>query len=185
MNLLKKWLAQNWLVVPVAVAYAWVGVANPQMAVRALRLGAQTFMDTLPTLVAVFILVGLLAVWVEQRFIVRHLGEGSGLKGLMIGAGLGTLLHGPLVSVFPLLEGLLKKGARPAVAIAIVSTWAIKLPMIPLELQLFGWKFTLVREGLLFASAFVLAPVIELAIGKEWIERFRASDGGPEGEETA
>ncbi|MCE5190299.1 MAG: permease [Actinomycetia bacterium] len=173
MRRLEKWLAKNWLVVPVGLVYAWLAVTRPATAARALKLAATTFIDTLPTLIAVFVLVGLLAVWVEQRFVVKHLGEGSGLKGIAIGAGLGTVLHGPLVGVFPLLEGLLRKGARPAVAIAIVSTWAIKLPMIPLELQLFGWKFTIVREGLLFASAFVLAPLIELAIGKHWIERFR------------
>lgn len=173
MKRIKRWLVQNWLVVPVALAYVWLAVTHPATAAHAARLGAQTFVDTMPTLVAVFVLVGLLAVWVEQRFVTRHLGEGSGLKGIAIGAGLGTLLHGPLVGVFPLLDGLLRKGARPAVAIAIVSTWAIKLPMIPLELELFGWKFTVVREGLLFASAFVLAPLIELAIGKRWIERFR------------
>lgn len=177
MTRLRKWLGQNWLLVLVALGYGWAAVLRPQTAVLALRIGARTFVDTLPTLVAVFVFVGLLAVWIEQRFVARHLGEGSGLKGVAIGAGLGTLLHGPLIGVFPLLEGLLKKGARPAVAIAIVSTWAIKLPMIPLELQLFGWKFTLVREGLLFASAFALAPLIEVAIGKHWVERFRdASD---------
>lgn len=175
----RKWLGQNWLVALVALCYLWVAAARPQTVLLALQIGARTFVDTLPTLVSVFVFVGLLAVWIEQSFVAKHLGEGSGLKGLFIGAGLGTLLHGPLVGVFPLLEGLLKKGARPAVIIAIVSTWAIKLPMIPLELQLFGWRFTVVREGLLFLSAFALAPLIEFAIGKDWIDRFRESGRAP------
>ncbi|MBK5210964.1 MAG: hypothetical protein JJE36_01355 [Coriobacteriia bacterium] len=68
---------------------------------------------------------------------------------------------------------LLAKGARIGVVVAIVSTWAIKLPMIQLELRLFGWKFTLLCEGLLFVSAFIMAPLMELIIGKDWGARFR------------
>jgi uncharacterized membrane protein YraQ (UPF0718 family) len=75
--------------------------------------------------------------------------------------------------VFPLLKALLAKGAKVGVVVAIVSTWAIKLPMLPLEVRLFGWKFTLLRNGLLFASAFIMAPLMELAIGKDWAARFR------------
>jgi uncharacterized membrane protein YraQ (UPF0718 family) len=121
----------------------------------------------------VFVIVGLFQVWVSDEFVMKHLGESSGLKGLAIGAGLGTIIHGPLVGVFPLLKALLAKGARTGVVVAIVSTWAIKLPMIPLELRLFGWKFTLLREGLLFLSAFIMAPLMELMLGKGWGTRFR------------
>jgi len=99
-----------------------------------------------------------------RRVYFKAPGERSGFRGLFLGALLGTAIHGPLVGVFPLLKTLLNKGARLGVVIAIVSTWAIKVPMIPLELRFFGWKFTLVRQLLLFASAFVMAPIMERLI---------------------
>ncbi|MCE5190611.1 MAG: permease [Actinomycetia bacterium] len=129
-------------------------------------LGLRTLGELAATLLTVFVIVGLFQVWVADAFVMRHLGDSSGFKGLALGADLGTVLHGPLVSVFPLLKALLSKGARVGVVVASVSTWAIKLPMIPLELRLFGWKFTPLREGLLFASAFIMAPLMELMLGK-------------------
>jgi uncharacterized membrane protein YraQ (UPF0718 family) len=170
---LVKWSKANWLVWAVALAYIVVAVTRPSAAGKGALLGLQTFGELAATLVTVFVIVGLFQVWVSDEFVMKHLGESSGLKGLAIGAGLGTIIHGPLVGVFPLLKALLAKGARTGVVVAIVSTWAIKLPMIPLELRLFGWKFTLLREGLLFLSAFIMAPLMELMLGKGWGTRFR------------
>jgi len=170
---LAEWSKANWLVWAVALAYVFVTVTRPSSAGKGALLGLQTFGELTATLVTVFAIVGLFQVWVSDEFVMKHLGESSGLRGLALGAGLGTIIHGPLVGVFPLLKALLAKGARTGVIVAIVSTWAIKLPMIPLELRLFGWKFTLLREGLLFASAFIMAPLMEFLLGKDWGARFR------------
>jgi len=174
---LAQWSKANWLVWAVALAYLFVTVTRPSSAGKGALLGLQTFGELAATLVTVFVIVGLFQVWVSDEFVMKHLGESSGLKGLALGAGLGTIIHGPLVGVFPLLKALLAKGARTGVIVAIVSTWAIKLPMIPLELRLFGWKFTLLREGLLFASAFIMAPLMELILGQNWSARFRGATG--------
>jgi uncharacterized membrane protein YraQ (UPF0718 family) len=168
-----KWSKANWLVWAVIATYLAVAVTRPSSAGKGALLGLQTFGELAVTLVTVFVIVGLFQVWVSDEFVMKHLGESSGFKGLALGAGLGTIIHGPLVGVFPLIKALLAKGARTGVVVAIVSTWAIKLPMIPLELRLFGWKFTLLREGLLFVSAFIMAPLMELILGKNWDDRFR------------
>ena len=168
MKRLIKWSKANWLVWVIVIAYLVLAVTRPHVASASALVALGTFRDLIVTLTVVFLIVGLFQVWVSEEFIIRHLGEDSGLKGLVLGAGIGTVIHGPLVGVFPLLKTLLTKGARLGVVIAIVSTWAIKLPMIPLEIRLFGWKFTLLREGLLFASAFIMAPLMELALGKGW-----------------
>ena len=168
-----KWSKQNWLVWAVAAAYLVLTVARPAQAARAALLSVQTFVELIATLVTVFVFVGLFQVWVTDDFVMKHLGDRSGFKGLALGAGLGTVLHGPLIGVFPLLRALLAKGAKVGVVVAIVSTWAIKLPMIPLEVRLFGWKFALLRNGLLFASAFIMAPLMNLVLGRTWVDRFR------------
>jgi uncharacterized protein len=172
---LAKWSKQNWLVWAVAAAYLVLTVARPAQAARAALLSVQTFVELIATLVTVFVFVGLFQVWVTDDFVMKHLGDRSGIKGIALGAGLGTVLHGPLIGVFPLLRALLAKRAKVGVVVAIVSTWAIKLPMIPLEVRLFGWKFALLRNGLLFASAFIMAPLMNLALGRKWVDRFRGT----------
>lgn len=168
MSGISRWLKENWIVGVVGAAYAISAALSVAKTGRAAAVGMGTFVELLPTLITVFIFVGLFQVWVSDEFVIKHLGEGSGVKGLALGAGLGTVIHGPLVGVFPLLRSLLAKGARTGVVVAVVSTWAIKLPMIPLEIRLFGWRFAGLREGLLFASAFMMAPIMELVVGKRW-----------------
>lgn len=156
-----RWAKKNWLLFAVLAAYALVTSLDAPEGVRALRNAALTFGNVAATLTTVFIFVGLFQVWVREEFILRHLGEDSGIKGLFFGALLGTAIHGPLVAVFPMLKALREKGARLGVLVAIVSTWSIKVPMIPLEFRYFGWKFTILRQILLFASAFIMAPAME------------------------
>lgn len=175
MKQLAKWSKQNWLVWVVAAAYVAMYVVRPVDAARAGMLSIQTFAELIATLICVFVFVGLFQVWINDEFIMKHLGDESGIKGLALGAGLGTVIHGPLIGIFPLLRAMLSKGAKLGVVVAIVSTWAIKLPMLPLEIRLFGWKFALMRNGLLFASAFIMAPLMELALGEGWVGRFRGA----------
>lgn len=173
MSAFAKWSKQNWLFWVVAVVYVAMAFTRPAAAARAAVLGVQTFVGLIVTVLTVFLFVGLFQVWINDEFIVKHLGEESGFMGLVLGASFGTVLHGPLIGVFPLLRTLLSKGAKIGVVVAIVSTWAIKLPMLPLEIRLFGWKFALLRNGLLFVSAFVMAPLMELALGRDWAAEFR------------
>ena len=107
MKALAKWSKANWLVWAVAAAYLVVAVNRPADAARGGLLGLSTAGGLVATLVTVFAIVGLFQVWVTDEFIIRHLGESSGLRGLAIGASIGTLIHGPLVGVFPLLRALL------------------------------------------------------------------------------
>jgi uncharacterized membrane protein YraQ (UPF0718 family) len=176
-NAFVKWSKHNWLLYAVVAAYMVLAVVRGPEARDAATLGLLTFVSLLPTLLAVFVLIGLVRVWVTDAFIMGHLGEGSGWRGLVIGASLGTVMTGPLVGVFPLYESLLAKGARVGVIVAMVSTWAIKIAMIPLEVSLFGWQFALVRNGLLFCAAFDMAPLMELILGKDWGARFRGATG--------
>jgi uncharacterized protein len=176
-NAFAKWSKTNWLLYVVAIAYGVLAVSNTSAAFDAAIRGLATFGNLLATLIGVFVLIGLVRVWVTDAFIMRHLGEESGWRGITIGAGLGTVMIGPLVGVFPLYESLLAKGARPGVIVAMVSTWAIKIAMIPLELSIFGWQFALLRNGLLFCFAFVMASLMELILGKHWGARFRGTHG--------
>lgn len=179
--IVKTWLgSESGMLAPLYAAVFGGMATGPPAAVFPLGkylLTQQASVAAVATLLTVFVFVGLFQVWINDEFIMKHLGDESGIKGLALGAGLGTILHGPLIGVFPLLQALLAKGAKLGVVVAIVSTWAIKLPMIPLEIKLFGWKFALLRNGLLFVSAFVMAPLMEWALGTGWVDRFRGAPG--------
>ena len=105
MKTLAKWSKQNWLVWVVAVAYLVMAVTRPAEAARAASLSVQTAVDLIATLLTVFVFVGLFQVWINDEFIMKHLGEQSGVKGLALGAGLGTVLHRTAHRGVPALAG--------------------------------------------------------------------------------
>jgi uncharacterized membrane protein YraQ (UPF0718 family) len=70
-------------------------------------------------------------------------------------------IGGSLFTILPLVQTLLEKGARIAVAGAFITAWAGKLPLLPLEIHFLGWKFALVRLGLLVPSAVIIGLSLE------------------------
>ena len=98
---------------------------------------------------AVLVIMGLFMVWVDRGVVIKYLGEGSGVKGMLISILLGTLPTGPLYVGFPMAAALLKKGARTANVLAFLCAWAaLSIPAELMELRFMGWKFMLARLGL-------------------------------------
>lgn len=129
---------------------------------------------------AVLVLMGLFGVWVDRRLVIRYLGEGSGIGGLLLAIVLGTLPTGPLYIAFPLAGMLLKKGARVANVILFLSAWAcIKIPQELVELRFLGWRFTALRLGLTIALLVPMALLAEVVFHRHEQES-ALSPGGDE-----
>lgn len=159
-------VAKNKLLSSVLLAYVVLAGIRPQKALAALGIGMGTLLDVTPIVLSVFVFIGLVHVWIKQETIVKHLGHESGFRGVALGAVLGTALNGPLFTIFPLAQSLIRKGARIGVIAAVFSTYAIKVPLLPLEVGFLGLKFTIAHNLLMFLSAFLMAPLMELMTGK-------------------
>jgi uncharacterized membrane protein YraQ (UPF0718 family) len=144
-------------------AFVILVVVFPEKGGLARHVAWEYFKEMAMILPAVFIIMGLVSVWVERGFIVRFLGEGSGVKGVVLSFILGSIPMGPLYVAFPLAAVLLKKGAKVANIIIFLSAWAcIKLPAELMEFQFLGWKFTLVR----YVATLVVVVALSEVIGR-------------------
>lgn len=102
-----------------------------------------TMMGVIPP---IFVLIGLLDVWVPKEVMIKYMGEKSGLLGLFFAFILGSMAAGPLYAAFPVAAILLKKGARIAYVIFFLSTWTVaKIPLLLFEMSSLGVKFTLIH----------------------------------------
>lgn len=111
---------------------------------------------------AVMILMGLFEVWVPKDFIKKHLGAGSGLKGMLLSFLFGTLPTGPLYIAFPIAAGLLKKGARVMNITIFLGTWAAsKIPQLMVEIKFLGLEFTAARFVLTVLSIAIIGFLVE------------------------
>jgi uncharacterized membrane protein YraQ (UPF0718 family) len=149
------------LAVLVITLYGWAAFSAPEKALAALATSISTLLSVALVIVSVFLAMGLFGVLVDKQAIGRRLGAGSGFKALVVAAGIGTILVGPVYVIFPLLKAFKEHGARTAVIVTVITAWAVKIPMIPLEIKFLGWEFSLVRIVLTLVAAVILGLVME------------------------
>lgn len=110
----------------------------------------------------IFLLVGLLDVWVPKETIIKLMGENSGIKGIATAFFLATAAAGPLYIAFPIAALLIKKQARLAYVIFFLGVWSsTKLPIALYEVASLGLKFTLIHIGISLPLYLIVAFVIE------------------------
>lgn len=154
-------IRSQWLPLVAVALYARAFAASPEGAGQALAIGARTLASVLPIVVAVFGLVGLIQVWLSRDLVARLLGREGGFRALFIAAACGTVLIGPAYIIFPLLMSIRRQGARWAVITIVLATYAVKVQMLPLEIEFLGWTFSLSRSLLTILAAIPLGLAVE------------------------
>lgn len=116
--------------------------------------------EMLTILPCMFILIGLFDVWIPREKIEKHVGTGSGFKGIALMILLAVTQAGPLYAAFPVAHLLWKKGCSLRNIFVYVGTFsAAKIPMITFEIGFLGLKFSLLRL-LLTIPVFILIAIV-------------------------
>lgn len=126
-----------------AVAY-W---KDPGLPWTGLRNGLGLLWFILPRLIPALILTGMLQVLIPQEVVARHLGRGSGFRGIALASVAGVLTPGgPMVSV-PLMVVMVNSGAGLAPLVAYMTSWSLFgiQRIVAWEAPLLGWRFVLAR----------------------------------------
>lgn len=133
---------------------------------------ARTMLLVIPP---IFILLGLLDVWVPRERMIRFMGTGSGLKGATLAFFLGSFAAGPLYGAFPFAAMLMKKGASFRNILIFIGAWSTtKIPMLLFEISALGARFALSRLAIDIAGIAIIAWAIQAASPKQEIERLYA-----------
>ncbi len=101
----------------------------------------------IPSLVAGLLLGALLSRVIGRDRVARTLGAGSGMRGLLLAAGLGTITPGGPFTSFPLVHALWIAGADAGTLMAFLTAWALigVNRIIVWELPFMGPELTLIR----------------------------------------
>ena len=112
----------------------------------------------------IFVLLGLLDVWVERETMMKYMGNHSGIKGMLLAFLLGSAAAGPLYAAFPLAEVMMKKGARMLNVFIFIGAWSTtKIPLIMFESATLGVPFMLLRLVFNIAGIFLIAHIMDRA----------------------
>ena len=127
---------------------SFIGLAwrNPDGANRSLRSAGRTFVNLLVLIFAGVLLGSVIQAVVPKEVVAAALGRGSGLKGILIGAGIGALVPGGPYVLLPIAASLLSVGADTAPIMSAIIAWStIALSRIPLELAFLSTRIVLLR----------------------------------------
>jgi uncharacterized membrane protein YraQ (UPF0718 family) len=114
----------------------------------------------LPNIFAVVLLSGLIMEFVPLDRLSGYLGGGFFSDGL-VGAGIGSISIGnPLVS-YVLGGALLEQGISLMAVTALLVSWVtVGSIQLPAEIQTFGARFALLRNGISFVFALIIAFLV-------------------------
>ena len=120
-----------------------------------------------------FVLIGLGDVWISKEKAEKHLGEQSGLKGIVVVIFMSMAQVGPLYGAFPVAYLLWKKGASVRnIFIYLGAFCTIKIPMLTFEIGFLGWKFSLIRTILSIPLIIIIGIIFDKYYKKRKFEMY-------------
>lgn len=142
-----------------------------EIGLKALSISAQQFWQMLLVIPPVFILLGLMDVWVPRETMIKYMGEGSGLKGIVLSFILGSAAAGPLYGAFPVAAVFMKKGVKFSNLLIFIGAWSTtKVPMFLFEMAALGTKFAVTRLLIDIPGIIIIAFILSKLISKKEVE---------------
>lgn len=121
----------------------------------------KSFENILPQMLGMITTIGIIIAYLSPETISKIIGGSSGWLGVLIAAIVGSITLIPAFVAFPMAAILLQNGAGYMQISAFASTLTmVGLLTLPLEIKLFGKKFSILRNTLAFILSFVVAFVI-------------------------
>lgn len=140
----------------------------PETGRKSVTITGSNLLEMLSIIPPIFILLGLLDVWVKRETMVKYMGEGSSLIGVLLAFFIGSAAAGPLYAAFPVAGVLLSKGSKLSNVFIMLGAWSTtKIPLVLFEASALGLKFMLVRLGMNILGIAVIAYFTEQVLSKE------------------
>jgi uncharacterized membrane protein YraQ (UPF0718 family) len=129
----------------------------PEAANRGLSATGALILEITPRMIAAFTLAGLFQAIVPQDVIVRWMGHGSGIRGLLIGMTLGSVTPGGPMTHFPVIASLFKTGVGVGPLVAYLTAWSLfgMQRLIMWEIPFLGPKVVAIRVAVSLLFPFI------------------------------
>lgn len=152
----------------IIAADAVIWAVRPSAGTAVFERTLSNFAEMAAVLPPIFLLIGLLDVWVPKETLMRFLGDRSGLLGVAISIVLGAVAAGPLYAAFPVAAIMMRKGAKFSNVIVFLGSWStLKIPMALFEASALGARFAITRWIASVLGVTAMAVIIDRAVTKD------------------
>ena len=155
----------------VAFAVFMLTLFNYDLGMKAVDITAYSFKEMVFVIPPIFLLLGLLDVWVPRETMVKYMGDDSGLKGVLLAIFIGSAAAGPLYGAFPIAAVFMKKGVKFRNILIFIGAWSTtKIPMILFEISSLGTKFALTRLLVNLPGIIIIAAILSRLVSKKEVD---------------
>ena len=160
------------------VAILLLSAFKPELGLKALGISGSNFAAMLLVLPPVYLILGLLDVWVPREAMMKYMGEGSGPLGTFLAFLVGSAAAGPLYGAFPVAAVFMKKGVSFFNIVVFLTAWSTtKIPMFLYETAALGLRFSLSRLLINIPGILIIAFAMNRLVGKKEKDRiFREAE---------
>ncbi|WP_297430555.1 permease [Clostridium sp.] len=149
-----------------------ITIINKELGLKSLGIAGFSFKEMALVIPPVFILLGLLDVWVPKETMIKYMGEGSGIKGIILSILIGSAAAGPLYGAFPVAAVFMKKGVKFTNILIFIGAWSTtKIPMFIFEMSSLGKSFAITRLLIDIPGIIIIAYILSAFVSKDEINR--------------
>ncbi|TVR54839.1 MAG: permease [Spirochaetaceae bacterium] len=149
-------------------------IVTPDRGLAAVRTIGMSLRELLLVIPPIFVLLGLLDVWVSRERLMRYLGPGAGVRGTLIVFVMGSAAAGPLYAAFPIATVLMQKGSSFFNVMVFIGAWSTtKIPMLLFEYTALGHRFALTRLAANIPAILLMSFILSRIVSRS--ERIAAS----------
>ncbi len=158
------------------VATGFMYIIQRELAFKATVISVKSFIEMLLVIPPIFVILGLLDVWVPKETMVKFMGEQSGLKGIILAFLIGSAAAGPLYGAFPVAAIFMKKGVSFKNILIFIGAWSTtKIPMFLFETSSLGLAFSLTRLLVNIPGILIISFLISKAVSKKELTQIYAN----------
>jgi len=158
--------------VTIIIIYSFLGICliaslikSKEKSKKAFKVAGKALLKTAPSLLAVLGIIGLTLGTLTPETISNLVGAEAGFVATIVAAVLGAITLIPSLVAFPLAGSLLRSGATVMTISAFVTTLVmVGIVTAPMEIKILGKKFTLLRNGLGFLAALIIAGIMGVVL---------------------
>lgn len=167
-NLIKRYR----FFIGVVVILGIITFLNKDFGFKAFNIAGSSFKEMILVIPPVFMLLGLLDVWVPRETMIKYMGEESGIKGIILSIIIGSAAAGPLYGAFPVSAVFMKKGVKFTNILIFVGAWSTtKIPMFIFEISALGKYFAITRLLVDIPGIIIIAYLLSAFISKDEIKK--------------
>ena len=145
------------LIVFVLIALIISFIADKQKTWLGIKKGLKMFLNLLPAIISVLILVSIALLFLPEELIIEYLGEESGITGYIFAAMAGSIALIPGIVAYPMAGMLVNSGVGYSViAVFMTTLMMVGFFTLPIEIKFFGTKVSLIRNFLFLIAAVLI-----------------------------